>query len=437
MLALAVALLLFLAIGVGSTAGGGLPFVGDDEESHGASGLPSDWAGLEPLLPLAPGLKDIAALKSTAAGGASRVVAAESGGGGALRVRALPEAPGATTGGSWVAEEKAGSGRSRPVARRAPAPRISRLPLVRRILGVRLGTHLGATDELLEIIEKDLRNVAGLPIDIDIDGLDPVRSSIPPINVNPLAPLPRGNPLPGGSPLPVSGSTPGTAAGGASLNLTVVDSQADSRFDVLLVARGRRLLEAYRFRDRDIAGLATQINLRSAVLVADLLRDGRRLERVTAAPLRSATAGDGSRSPLTASVAGRSRGGTGIDTGPGGLASTGSGARGRPLADGSGRRSSGRSAGGGTSSSGPGSGTSSPHRSTSSRRSLPTRRSTPTPPSLRPQPKPRRGEGRSKAWRPSPGRRWSGGHDKGHARGHARGRAKGHATPADARRPVR
>jgi hypothetical protein len=53
-LALAV-LLLLLAVGVGSAVGGGLPSSAD--EGPGASGIPSNWAGLEPLLPLVPSLR--------------------------------------------------------------------------------------------------------------------------------------------------------------------------------------------------------------------------------------------------------------------------------------------------------------------------------------------------------------------------------------------
>jgi hypothetical protein len=62
-LALAVLPLLF----VGSAAGCGLL----SDEGPGAPGLPSDWAGLEPLLPLVPSLRDIAARKGTAWGNAS------------------------------------------------------------------------------------------------------------------------------------------------------------------------------------------------------------------------------------------------------------------------------------------------------------------------------------------------------------------------------
>jgi len=403
-------LLLLVAVGVG----GGLPSGAD--EGAGASGIPSDWAGLEPLLPLVPSLKDIAALKGTAAGEASRVLAAESGSGGALRVRALPEGAGAASrgGGARVATERTPSGPGRAAMR---APSVVREPSVRRILATRVVTAFGVTNDLREIVENDLRNLPGLPIDINIDididipRIDPDRPSIRPIG---------GNPLPGGV------SVPGIPGLRAPLNLTVVDSQADSRFDVLLVARGRRLLEGYRFRDRDIAGLASQINLRSSVLVADVLKDGQPLARVSAAPLRSAdAAGPGSGSGAAGLAPGASRGERGIGAGHASLTSDRSGAKERPSARSrrTGRRSGGRSAAGGrssrsfspgsSSSSGSGSGT--PRRAKPSRRSTTPRRLAPARPrrsSPRPEPKPRRGGGHSKPSRLRGERGSSGGHSR-------------------------
>ncbi len=353
-LALALLVVLLLAAGVGSAVGGGLPF-GDDEEARGPAGVPSDWANLEPLLPLAPSLKDIAALKRTAAGEGSGVLAAESDGAGALRLRALPEGA-RTLRRARVAGEGAPAGRRRPAALRAPtdlrAPRIP-LPSVRRILATRLGTALGAANELLEIVEIDLQNLPNLPIDLDlaIPRLPPLPDTpLPPIGDPVIDPpdLPGGNPLPGGDPLPGGGSLPGSpGAPPAPINVTVVNSQADSSFDVLLVARGRSLVEAYRFPDRDISGLAAQINLRSSVLVADVLRDRRRLARVTAAPLRSADAsapgaGTGTAG-LAVSSASRGGGGGGNEAGQARPASATSGANERPSAD---LRQSVRSAGG-------------------------------------------------------------------------------------------
>jgi len=448
-LGLAVLLLLLLAVGVGSAVGGGLPFAGDEDEAREASRLPSNWVGLEPLLPLAPSLKDMATLKSTAAGEGSGVLAAESGGGGALRLRALPEGAGAASlgEGARVATERAPIGRPRPAVVRAPAglrlPTVVRVPSVRRILATRLRMVLGGTNDLREIIERDLRNLPRLPIDIDIDipriDLSPGGPSIPPIGG---IPLPGGNPLPVGNPLP--GGVPGIG-GRLPLNLTVVDSQANSSFDVLLVARGRRLLEAYRFRDRDTAGLAAQVNLRSSVLVADLLRDRTRLARVSAAPLRSADAagpevGSGAAG-LASLAAGASRGGGGIGAGRVSLASAGSGAKGASSGP-SGRKSrraGGGSAGGGKSSSPRFSsrGGSSTRRLTPRRRSA-TRRAKP----MRHQrsshklkkPKSRRG-GRSKSSRPRGGRRSSGhGHRHGpwrRGRGHHRGQGHGHGQHDD------
>lgn len=408
-LALAV-LLLLLAVGVGSAVGGGVK-----EEGPATSGIPSNWAGLEPLLPLAPSLKDIAALKGIAAGGPSRVLAAESGGGGALRVRALPEGGGAARrgGGARVATERTPSGRPRRAAMRVPS--VVRERSVRRILATRVVTALGVTNDLREIVVNDLRNLPGLPIDIDVDidipRIDPDRPSTRPIGRNPL---------PGGV------SVPGIPGLRAPINLTVVDSQADSRFDVLLVASGRHLLEGYRFRDRDIAGLAAQINLRSSVLVADVLKDGKPLARVSAAPLRSAdAAGPGSGSGAAGLARGASRGEGGIGAGQATLGSDGSGTKGRPSARSrrTDRRSGGRSAAGGRSSrsftpessSSSGSGTSTPRRATPSRRSTTPRRLAPARPrrsSPRPEPKPRRGGGHSKPSRLRGGRGSSGGRSR-------------------------
>jgi hypothetical protein len=415
--ALAAVLLLLLAVGVGSSVGAALPSV--EEEGARSSGIPSNWAGVEPLLPLVPSLKDIAALKGTAAGEASRVLAAESG---ALRVRALPEGAG---GGARVAAARAPSGRPRPTAVGAPEPTTVRVPSVRRILATRVVTAWGVTNDLREIVENDLRNLPGLPIDINIDidididipRIDPDRPSIRPIGRNPL---------PGGF------SVPGIPGLRAPLNLTVVDSQADSRFDVLLVARGRRLVEAYRFRDRDIAGLAAEINLRSTVLVADLLRDGRRLARVIAAPLRSDPAGAGSGLLGTGLAAGdAARGGAGIGAGPASLATARSDSNGRPGARSRrGGRLGGRSpdARRSSPSSSSSSGARTPRLSTAPRRSTPTR---PRRSSIHPKPKklkPRKDGGRPNSSRPRRGGR-SSGHGKGHGKDHKG--AKGHGKHDD------
>ena len=355
-LTLAILLVALLAAGVGSAVGGGLPF-GDDDETRGSAGLPSDWSGLEPLLPLAPSLKDIADLKGTAAGEASGVLATESGGGRALRLRALPQgADAARLGrGARVVRAQTPTGRPGPAVLRAP--RVLRVPSVRRILATRVGAVLGATNELLALLENDLRDLSELPIDVDLLRLDLLRLgllrldpfpdgiSLPPIGEPVVDPpdSPGDNPLPG-SPLPGGGAIPTLPGGSTPINVTVVDSQADSSFDVLLVARGRRLVEAYRFRDQDVAGLAAQINLRSSVLVADALRDGRRLARVTAASLRTTdtaaplgsagSAAPGAQSGTTAvgpgpAAAGASRGGTGGDRGLSGLAGSDTTARSR------------------------------------------------------------------------------------------------------------
>ena len=400
LLALAVVLLLTLAVGVGSAVGGGVPFVADDEEARGPSDVPSDWGSLEPLLPLAPSLKEMAALKSTAAGGFSGVLAAESGsrdGGGALRLRALPAADAATGGGGRGAAARAPSGRPRPTSTGSPPRTRVRVPLVRRILATRVRIDLGFTSYLQEIIEEDLRNLTGLPLDIDL------------------------------------GSFLGIGAGQGPLTLTVVDSRADSRFDVLLVARGRRLLEAYRFRDRDIAGLAAQINLRSRVLVADVLRDGTPLARVTSAPLRSSDAAApllGSAASGLAGVASRGgrRSGAAQSSSAGG-----SSAPENRSSQGGGRRLDGRSVDGSRRSSGSAAGASTPHRATPSRRSLPSGRSTPTGP-RRSSPGLKRGAGRgggrSKA-RASRGRGSPGGHAKGDSKGRGERRANGKGRDED------
>ena len=60
--ALAVVASLIIAAGIGTAV------LTEADEAPGASGIPSDWAGLEPLLPLVPSLKDIAARKGTASG---------------------------------------------------------------------------------------------------------------------------------------------------------------------------------------------------------------------------------------------------------------------------------------------------------------------------------------------------------------------------------
>lgn len=217
---LANVLVVLLAAGVGSAVGGDVPLLGDDEEARGSAALSSDWSTLEPLLPLAPSLKDMAALKRSASGGASGVLAAESGGrgggSGAIRVRALPEDAGAATGGKTrVAANGTSSRPPRPAPLRPLAPQSAGLPSVRRILAARLRTSLGRTNELRRIITEDLRNLVGLPIDIDIDvdipRVRPDRPSIPPIGGGQLpgrGPLPGDNPLRGGGPLPIGGSIP-------------------------------------------------------------------------------------------------------------------------------------------------------------------------------------------------------------------------------------
>jgi len=304
--------------------------------------------------------------------------------------------------------------------------------LVRRILATRLGIGLGSANNLRRILQEDLRGVRGLPIDIDID-IDIDIPRIDPDAPSPIdgGPLPGGGPLPlpGRNPLPVGGSLPGVGRGGSVLNLTVVGSQADSRFDVLLVARGRRLLEAYRFRDRDIAGLAAQINLRSTVLVADVLRDGKRLARVTGASLRPDAVGRGS-GPLGAGLAAdASRDGTGIGAASDSLASARSDANGSPPSRRGGRRSGGRSDGGGNSSLGSGSGT--PRRSIAPRRSTPTR---PHRSSLHPKPKklkPRKSGGRPESFRHGQGKGHGKGQDKGHRKSKGKGHGKGHGKHDD------
>ena len=88
--AIAAVAALLLVAGLAAAVGGRGPFAGEDAIDNAAGRLPSGWAGLEPLLPLAPGLKEMSDLKRSAAGGASRVLAARGGSAGALRVSALP-----------------------------------------------------------------------------------------------------------------------------------------------------------------------------------------------------------------------------------------------------------------------------------------------------------------------------------------------------------
>ena len=374
-----VVLALLLVVTLAAAISGSGPFGGDDSANSASNDLPPGWVSLEPLLPLAPGLKEMSALRQSASGGASRVLGARDSSEGALRLRVLPSA-GPT------------AGARRLVAAEAPAPARpartllggvgSGLPSVDRVIDARrlLGGAPGLGD-LETIINRELGELPGgtVPdIDVRIPPIDPLPDGvvIPPIEPLPgTGTPPVGNPLPGtppngGVPLPGGGSLPGSGSGGVDplpvggavpgpaegINVTIGDLRADTSFDVLLASSGTRVLERYVFADRDIAGLSAQINLRSRVLAAEALSD-RPLARVVAASLST---GDTEDQPTTAVQSGSSDGpgsrGDGSDGGGADKAalssSAGSSAArvgGGPR--GGGRRSSRGSAGGGGASS--------------------------------------------------------------------------------------
>jgi len=320
-LAVAAAAVLLLVASLAAALSGGGPFAGDEATDEAADRLPSGWVGLEPLLPLAPSLKEMSDLKRSAARGASRVLAARDGSDGALRVRALPSVAAVAAPSALVpaaTPRLAGLGS-------APRP-VDRIVGARRLL--RRAPGLG---DLGTIIDRELGGLPGGTVDgvVRIPPIDPLPNGIPRVVIPPIDPIPgvvippvgvplpgvppAGEPLPGvpvpgvslpGSgpvdPLPGVGVVPGSGAagplrGGAPLarrrgpapplNLTLADLRSDPRLDVLLVSRGRRVLERYTFRDDDVPGLSAQINIGSRLLAAEPVGDAGPLAHVVAAPL--------------------------------------------------------------------------------------------------------------------------------------------------------
>ena len=158
------------------------------------------------------------------------------------------------------------------------------------------------------------------------------------------------NPLPGGATAPGSGAVSPLTGGVAParrlrpvppLNLTVADLRADPRFDVLLVSRGRRVLERYTFSDSDVSGLSAQINLGSRLLAAEALGDAGPLAHVAAAPL--ARAGAPTKAPVAGPLRGVAKAAVRAGPGVGGDRRTGGGASG--ARGGSGPAASGRAVG--------------------------------------------------------------------------------------------
>ncbi|MBA3839032.1 MAG: hypothetical protein H0X55_01845, partial [Thermoleophilaceae bacterium] len=312
-LALGVVLALLLAAAVSGSG----PFAGDDSGDDASNGLPSGWVSLEPLLPLAPGLKEMSAFKRSAAGGASRVLAARADGGGALRLRALPRVgaePPQVSSVPKVSSVRTAGPNPAPRSGLRPAA-FGVVPAVNRIVGSPRRLLRRPLGDLGTIIDRELDGLPGGPVgDVDVR-IPPIDVRIPPIN-----PLPNGIPrprivVPPINPLPPLGGLPRPQLL-APINVTLGNLRADSRFDVLLVSSGRRVLERYVFLDGDIAGLSAQINLGSRLLAAEALRDGAPLARVAAAPLsvggaNAALLGGG------AQAGGRTRGGSSPGAGPG------------------------------------------------------------------------------------------------------------------------
>ena len=436
--ALGVVLALLLVATLAAAVSGSGPFAGDDSGDDASNGLPSGWVSLEPLLPLAPGLKEMSAFKRSAAGGASRVLGAKADGGGALRLRALPRVGAVPSQGSSVPQV-----RSVRTAGPNPAPRsglrpaaFGVVPAVDRIVGLPRRLLRRPLGDLRKIIDRELDGLPGGTVGGGGVRIPPIKLPLPngvprpPVVIPPIRPgdvglFPGGGPL-GGRPRPRPL---------APINVTLGNLRADSRFDVLLVSSGRRVLERYVFLDRDIAGLSAQINLGSRLLAAEALRAEAPLARVAAAPL---SAGGASAALLGggAQAGGRTRGGSPPGAGPG------PGARPRASAAGvgggdrpqRGRRSGAGSVGGGGSSS-PKSAQGSPRRvgggSNATRpstrgRAVPRRASrgsgSPRGGSPRGRNRPaRRGHGGSRPRGSSPGS----GRDKGRGRGDDKGRGRG------------
>lgn len=436
-LALGVVLALLLVATLAAAVSGSGPFAGDDSGDDASNGLPSGWVSLEPLLPLAPGLKEMSAFKRSAAGGASRVLGAKADGGGALRLRALPRVGAVPSQGSSVPQV-----RSVRTAGPNPAPRsglspaaFGVVPAVDRIVGLPRRLLRRPLGDLQKIIDRELDGLPGGTVGGGGVRIPPIKLPLPngvprpPVVIPPVGLFPGGGPL-GGRPRPRPL---------APINVTLGNLRADSRFDVLLVSSGRRVLERYVFLDRDIAGLSAQINLGSRLLAAEVLRDEGPLARVAAAPLsvggaNAALLGGG------AQAGGRTRGGSSPGAGPGPGAppqasAAGAGGGDRPQR---GRRSGAGSVGGGGSSS-PKSAQGSPRRAGGG--------SNATRPSTRGRSRPRRASpgsgsprGGSPRGRNRPARRGNGGSPprgrrsspgSGRDKGRGRGDDKGHGRDDD------
>ena len=289
--------MLFFAAALAVATGTGSLF--GDEKERASGGLPPEWGSLEPLLPVAPSLEAMAELKRGADGWSARDVPGRGGGGDALRLRARPVA--ADEGAPAAPAPASGRSPARPDARRAAplgGPEIVR-PLTTRFVE----TVPLLVPDLGDVLDGGLPDLpplfggGGLP---DLPRL-PGRVTIPPID-----PLPgRANRLPS-APLPVDvdlstlrqpggGGAPGAgplaaAATAPALTVTITDVASDPSLDLFTASVGESPSERYVFADGDIADLATQINLRSRLLVADALRDGVPLARLDAAPVGAAAA---------------------------------------------------------------------------------------------------------------------------------------------------
>ena len=199
--AIAAVAALLLVAGLAAAVGGRGPFAGEDAIDNAADRLPSGWAGLEPLLPLAPGLREMSDLKRSAAGGASRVLAARGGSAGALRVSALPPV------GALVAAPGFAPATT-PSVRVPPAGLVGPVGGARRLL--RRTPSLG---DLATIIDRELGGLPGGAVDgvAQIPPIDPLPNGVPRVVIPPVGPIPEvvippvGVPLPGGSGEPLPG----------------------------------------------------------------------------------------------------------------------------------------------------------------------------------------------------------------------------------------
>jgi hypothetical protein len=264
--------MLFFATALATATDVGSLLGADRGHEHAASRLSPAWASLDPLLPLAPSLRDMAALKRAADRRLARTLAAR-GGGAALRLSPRPGQDGgaAASVASDDSEPSRLARRARPAApivgltapvpavRRAVAPVVRALPSLPDLLSSGGG------------VVPTLPRLPRPPAPPRLPTIDPLPGGVG---------LPTVNPLPGGVRIPSINPLPRGV-----LSVTVTDLASDPSFDVLIASFGQLPAERYVFADGDVAGLAAQINLHSRLLVADALRDGAPLAHVLTAPV--------------------------------------------------------------------------------------------------------------------------------------------------------